>query len=244
MRTTRRSARIRLVLAGAIAASLVAVAAFRTQTVSACSIGSPLNVADSLDRSVATSQLFILGTVTNEREMARLGTVTYYESTVTPDVVLKGEVPAGPITIPWLGQLSGDCSGGPHLKKGERVLLPLYWADTARSGDGSIDYAWQLNGLYAKVLLQDGQAYAQGALGGEPLGDSDSTIRQLGAIAAADSAQIDLAIAAAHASSPASGSSNHRWQWSLAVVAALVLGGAVIVITRRRGRNGAESRDA
>ncbi len=110
------------------------------------------------------------------------------------------------------------------------------------SGGGSIDYAWQLNGIYAKVLLQDGQAYAQGAAAAEPLGAAESVIRRLGLVAGADQSQIAAATSALEAPAPNASPASHRWLQGgigVGVLAAVV----VIILWKRRSKRGGESLD-
>ena len=230
--TRFRSLMFRLALAAALAVPAVALAPGGNQAAEAvCSIGAT-DYADAAMTTLPRTQLLLVGTVTDERSIRR-GTRTFYESVVEPQVMLKGEAPDEPIVLPFLGHLGADCSGGPRLLKGERVLLPVYWG-RASYGDG--ESAWQLTGIFSKVALQDGVATLQWHLGSERLGESEDIIRTYGEAVGATDGQIEAAIAAALTPDGAgAGDSTRR------IVALAVTAGAVIVIAagvlRRRSRS-------
>lgn len=163
----------------------------------ACSIGSPINLGESFERNASNSQILLVGTVVQERSIPRPpNTTQIWESVIAPQAMLRGDALEEPLRIPYIGFLGGDCSGGPRLEVGERVLLPIYWGNPSY-GDGSS--AWQLQGIYSKVVFEDGTAYLESALDRHRLGDLESVVRMAGDAVGASEAQIEAAIAAATA---------------------------------------------
>lgn len=209
----------------------------RAGTAHACSIAS-IDVRESMLRRAPLSDLVIIGTVTDERTYGRAGDSTLYVSTVRTDAMLKGEADAESISIPLLGQLGGDCSGGPRLREGERVLLLLDWQYTARSGDGSIEYAWQFQSIFGKVLIAEGTAIAQEIHTSEPLGEANATIRAFGEAVGAGESRIEAVIIAANADEATlasgrlqdGGSDNRAWAIPLTVA---VMALAALIGARR-----------
>jgi hypothetical protein len=207
-----------------------------TQVSATCSIGGPPDqYSASFVRNVYQTQLLLVGVVTDESTM-RVGPNTLYKSEVMPEVMLKGDAPDEPLAIPFLGHLGADCSGGPRLKPGERVLLPVYWAYMGNQGDASIEYGWRITGIFGKVLLEGGEATLQWYLGSQPLGDAEAIVRQSGALVAADEAQIDAAVQAALSPPPAQDSNvsplgtSRADTWRIIAITAIALVVAAIAI--------------
>lgn len=248
MMTRMTALRVSVAVLASMLAALVALAGASSPRPAAatCSIGSPIDYEGAFTRSVSNSQLLFVGTVASERSLPRPPQVTpMWESVVMPEAMLKGDAPGGPIMMPHLGRLGGDCSGGPRLLAGERVLLPVYFGRL--SYDGS--QGWQLNGIFSKVLIEGDQAFLESVLGRHPLGDIEGVIRTFGATAGATDAQIDAAILAALAPEPqrvpgatpqeAAPPDTGGPEWTWAVVAALgvtALAGLALIARRLRGQ--------
>lgn len=78
----------------------------------------------TLDQAAREAEIIIVGEVTSERRV-QSGTHPVYESTVRVGATLKGSADRE-IALSKLGILDSDCTGGPRLRTGERVLLFLY----------------------------------------------------------------------------------------------------------------------
>jgi hypothetical protein len=179
----------------------------------------------------------VLGTVASERSIPRPpNTQEAWESVVVVEVVLKGDVGDEPLRIPYIGFLGGDCSGGPRLRVGERVLIPVFWGQPSY-GDG--EEGWQLHGIFSKVLFDDGLASLEWSEGREALGDAEDVVRSYGEAAGATDVQIEAAIAAALTSAPR-GSSDVPWLIIAVALAALAVV-AVFIAVLRSGRLNADS---
>ena len=243
-RMTLRVAVLGVVLAVLLAALPGTIGPAQVRASTTCSIGTPVDFEASLKRSVAVSQVLFVGTVTRERTIGN----GWSESVVRPDAVLRGDVPAQGVVIPFLGQLGADCSGGPHLREGERVLLPIYWGRPSY-GDGT--NAWQLTGIFSKVLIEDGEAILESELGRHPLGDIETVIRTYGSAVGAGETQIQAAIAAANASIPpgaqdapaappqataANNSGGTDWTWPIIAVLAVTAALAALIVSGMRTR--------
>jgi hypothetical protein len=218
----------------------------------ACSIGSTGSYARyGLDMAVRTPHLLV-GTVSSERSMPRPpNTSPMWESVVTVDAVLKGDDPGAPLVIPYIGFLGADCSGGPRLRQGERVLLAVFRGKPSY-GDGAEH--WQISGGFGKVLIEDGGATLEWTAGTEALGPADDVVREYGMRAGATNDQIDAAIAAVNApivpvtagagggstaAAPEKGLNGPVWpRTGLALAVAAVALGAFVVIRYRRSANG------
>lgn len=176
--------------------------------------------------------ILIIGIVTSEKQIPRPpNTTAMWESVIVAEAILKGEVPDEPLRIPYIGFLGADCSGGPRLQEGERVMVPLYWGGVSYAPG---EEAWQLHGIFSKVLFEDGQATLEWWSGSAPLGTRDDVIRLYGENAGADESRIEAAIDAANVPpssvpSPATNASNESngrdWPpiWTAGAVVLLTL---------------------
>ena len=107
----------------ALMASVV-IALTPTEDALACAISIPGDPYDGLRWRVGEATVIIVGQVTAERHGTVDGQPPYI-STVRPVATLKDEPPEGGFELSPLGWASPDCSGGPRLPAGERVLLAL-----------------------------------------------------------------------------------------------------------------------
>jgi hypothetical protein len=189
----------------ALLALLFAPLVAPAHSVYACSIGnfgSPDRQRDELLRSLAGADLVLAGTVTDERPIGTLGSNDAYESTITPEAVLTGDAPEGPLVV---GQLDFDfstCSGGPRLLEGERALLALDRGFIESDGGTENESIWRLHHFLGKVRLDEDEAVSQYATAATSLGPPGQLIRDYGAALGSADAQIDAAIAAATSALP------------------------------------------
>ncbi len=167
-----------------LACAVVALAVFAPATAkpaAACSIARP-----DLDTAAEEAEIVIVGEVIRERTVERVFSGEAYESTVGVRAALKGN-PEREITLSPLGFLGPDCSGGPRLPAGMRVLLFI----TEFNGEPHI-YG------YEKYVLANGEARVQFAVAGsllEPSIPADDALRRVAAITGATDEQLDAALA-------------------------------------------------
>lgn len=175
--------------AASMALALAALAAFApgaAERALACSIG-----PGSLESSAEYADLIIVGEVVAEEPGGPYDT---YSSTIRVAATFRGETDEM-LRLENLGYLGADCSGGPRLPEGERVLLflihyrsPSEPAVTPETGP--LQPAGWENGKYA---LQDGNfvsRYAQPA--SYPYWDA---VQRVAAITNAPQDEIDAALA-------------------------------------------------
>ncbi len=107
----------------ALACAVVALAVFAPATAKPAAACSILQI--DLDTAAEGAEIVIVGKVIQERTIERLVYASeHYESTILVVAALKGN-PEREIILSPLGFLGSDCSGGPRLPAGERVLLFL-----------------------------------------------------------------------------------------------------------------------
>lgn len=174
------------------AAALVMAAVSPARQVLACSLA-PAN----LEQSARHAEYVVVGEVTAERENntgSPLPTLPEYarsyKSTVQVAAALKGDPPRL-LTIDDLGQLGADCSGGPRLKEGERLLLFVSHYRSPVTGETDALYVPGYEG--GKYALSDGYARSTYAAPGSfPV---EEALRAVAAVAGSSSAQLDAALA-------------------------------------------------
>ena len=168
---------------GVLACAVVALVVFAPATAkpaAACSI-----LLVDLDTMAEEAEIVIVGEVIHERTVERPFSGEAYESTVRVHVALKGN-PEREITFSDLGFLGPDCSGGPRLPAGMRVLLFIE------------EYNGQFHPGYEKYVLANGEARAQFAVADSQLGPpipADDALRRVAAITGATDEQLDAALA-------------------------------------------------
>ena len=117
------------VFVAALVLTLVAVGVIAPATakpVAACSFGPPGDPLSALDQAANGSEIVIVGEVIDERVIERvISSREIHESRVRVRAVLKGN-PERELVFSPIGFLGTDCSGGPRLPAGERVLLFLH----------------------------------------------------------------------------------------------------------------------
>ncbi len=171
-----------------LACAVVALAVFAPATAkpaAACNIARPANVLSALDAAATGSEIVIVAEVIRERTIERVGLYEKYESTIRVRAVLKGN-PEREITFSPLGFHGADCSGGPRLPVGERVLLFLSPSSILLFSGAD------------KYVLANGEARAQFAVPGSPLRSPipvDDALRRVAAITGATDEQLDAALA-------------------------------------------------
>lgn len=158
-----------LVLAGALAPQTA-------QHAAACSFARV-----TLDDAATHAKMAILGEVTDEEYLGEPGHGHPYKSTVRVVATLKGDAPRE-LTLNPLGFLGSDCSGGPRLREGERVLLFL----SPWRGDLTI---WGYT--QGKYVLASGMAETASGL---PI-PVEEAIRRVATITGAPQDQLDAALA-------------------------------------------------
>lgn len=195
-----------------------------------------------LDLAAELAEIVIVGEVTAERVIEP--TYPTYESTIRPAAVLKG-APPGELVISPLGYLGPDCSGGPRLAVGERVLLFVGRGIIGTQGDGDLQVVGYEDGKYA---LENG--YAKIASHEQPI-PAEQAIRQVAAITGAPEEQVAAALAFARgeaAPTPSveaepiatpSEDADEDFPWlvvglSSAAGAAVLLAGLLILLRARR----------
>lgn len=165
----------------AVLAATLVVGFGQPPQASACSLA-PLDLENVAD----IAEIVIVGEVTAERIIEP--TSPTYESTVRPAAVLKG-APPGEIVISPLGYLGADCSGGPRLAAGERVLLFVGRGMVGGQAQGELQVVGYEAGKYA---LHDGLAMQPYTGSSMP---ADQAIRQVATITGASEDQVVAAIA-------------------------------------------------
>ncbi len=105
-----------------------------------------------------------------------------YESTIAIGATLKGSS-TPELTLNELGFLDADCSGGPRLAAGERVLLFLY------SGRGQLQVTGYEGGKYVLSKTEAVSAWHDKAIA------VDDALRRVAAVTGAPPHQLDAAIA-------------------------------------------------
>ena len=169
----------------AMICAVVALAVFAPATAKPAAACSILRV--DLDIAAEEAEIVIVGEVIRERTIERVVfSREAYESTVGVHATLKGNLERE-ITFSPLGFLGADCSGGPRLPAGERVLLFI----TEFNGELLVYAA-------AKYVLANGEAIRQFAvadsLPGPPI-PADEALRRVAAITGATDEQLDAALA-------------------------------------------------
>lgn len=179
-------------LAEAVLGVGLAVLAQHTVPAAACSIA-PSTLQSNADHA----QLIIVGQVVAERPLSPSLAAGYeaYESTIHVAAILKGDA-TSQLTLGPLGFLGPDCSGGPRLQVGERVLLFL--SSPQRLQPGSAPQVFGYEG--GKYLLTNGTATSQYA---EPRTmPADQALRQVASITGVPTVQLDAALAFARGEEP------------------------------------------
>ncbi|MBI4498529.1 MAG: hypothetical protein HY689_11585 [Chloroflexi bacterium] len=162
--------------------ALLSAALVFPEPAAACSLAGFPNAQVRLQQQTDAADLIIVGTVIAERPLT--GTWEKgYASTVRPVAVLKGETPDGPIELSPLGFLGPDCSGGPRLAAGERVLLFLQrgdppWLPGARQEGWRVALAGQ-----GKYRFHERQAQYQDYGPLEPAGSAEGLVKEVAALA-------------------------------------------------------------
>ncbi len=180
--TNAMGVRISIVALACAVVALVVFAPATAKRAAACSIG----LVD-LDTTAEEAEIVIVGEVIRERTVERVVfSREAYESTVRVRAALKGN-PEREITLSPLGFLGADCSGGPRLPAGERVLLFL------------IEYNGGLHAYgFDKYVLANGEATRRFAVEDsllEPPIPADDALRRVAAITGATDEQLDAALA-------------------------------------------------
>ena len=168
----------------ALICAVVALAVFAPATAKPAAACTVIRV--DLDTAAEGAEMVIVGEVIRERSIERVVfSREAYESTVRVRVALKGN-PERDITFSPLGFLGADCSGGPRLPAGERVLLFI------------IEYNGKLHVYgFEKYVLANGEAIRQFAVVDSlpgpsiPAGDA---LRRVAAITGATDEQLDAAL--------------------------------------------------
>ena len=165
-----------------LACAVVALAVFAPATArpaAACSI-----VQTDLETTAAEAEIVIVGQVIAESMVDPRW--PSFESTIRVAAVLRGDLELE-ITLSPLGFLGADCSGGPRLPVGERVLLLL----SRFKGELRV-YGYE-NGKY---VLTDGEARRAFELfpPATPIPAEDA-LRRVAAITGATDEQLDAALA-------------------------------------------------
>jgi hypothetical protein len=169
----------------ALVCAVVALAVFAPATAKPAAACTILRV--DLDTAAEEAKIVIVGEVIHERTIERVVfSREAYESTVGVRVALKGN-PEREITFSPLGFLGADCSGGPRLPAGERVLLFI------------AEYNGELH-IYGfdKYVLANGEASRQFAVADsllEPPIPADDALRRVAAITGASPEQLAAALA-------------------------------------------------
>ena len=173
------------VLVAALVLALVVVGVFAPATAkpaAACSFGVPSDHVSALNAATIGSEIVIVGEVIHERTIERVVfSGEAHESTIRVVVALKGS-PEREITLSPLGFLGADCSGGPRLPAGERVLLFL----DQYGGEFHV-YGYELG----KYVLTEGEAKN---FHFSPI-PAEDFLRRLAAITDAPDDQLDAALA-------------------------------------------------
>ncbi|MCH7812148.1 MAG: hypothetical protein IH958_05915 [Chloroflexi bacterium] len=132
------------------------------------------------------AQVVIVGEVINERLVRdRPNSYNVYESTVRVEAVLKGTVEPL-VTLSPLGSLGADCTGGPRLQEGERVLLMF---GEFRGDSFVVGHEW------GKYVLANGEAQvAFQNIPPEPPIPVGEALRTVAAITGASQAELDAAL--------------------------------------------------
>ncbi len=146
----------RLIAAASLTRLLVAAVLASPQHADACSLALSSDPGQRLRQNVEWAELIVIGTVIDEVQTTNFGNLHRYDSTVQVGLVLRGDS-SNSIEILGLGALGADCSGGPRLRTGERVLLFL--------GEGWGGPAWRIGPDGGKYLLQNGEAFVEQLFG-------------------------------------------------------------------------------
>ena len=163
-----------------------------------------------LKQQTEAADLIIVGQVTAERPYdgpSRPGLwQPAFASLVRPVALLKGATPDAEIEVSPLGGLGPDCTGGPRLELGERVLLFLRRGDPHRVADGAgtRPAGWSIVlGGRAKYVFQDSRAaldlrHILGFLPGdralEPAGQAEDLVKDAAVLAGSPEDQIERAL--------------------------------------------------
>ena len=198
---------MRALLLAALVASIavtLALTGVAPRNAYACSLAPP-DKNDPLKYVLEDASLVIVGRVVDERATGGVSGEKAYESRVTPDAVLRGSAPNGDIVLPRLNTLGADCSGGPRLPEGERVLLFLYKTSMfdPQTGRNQQD-VWQIGLVGGKVVIESGAAYVEVFDQRIRLGETEPAIRDIASRVGASQAQADAAVAAATGAAPVS----------------------------------------
>ena len=131
----------------------------------------------TLDEMAELAEIVIVGEVVTEHPVGP----DVYRSTISVSATLKGN-PEREFTLDQLGLLLGDCSGGPRLAAGERVLLFL------SNWGGRV----QVNAYeQGKYVLSEGEAKTLS----NPAMSADDALRRVAAITNAPPDELDAALA-------------------------------------------------
>jgi len=178
-------------LAAVMAAGVLV--AIEPRSVSACSLRY-IEPADRLARFSEWSEAIVVGEVVDEVRVPHPGTWPRYESRIEVVATLAGEVPEE-IVLRDLGQLGADCSGGPRLVEGERVLLFLVDRDAL----GMAVDEWRVaDSGQAKYRLDAGQALYHSSYTGEDqpeqVGAAAELIEEIASMNNSDPGQVTRAL--------------------------------------------------
>lgn len=180
----------RLAVALALVAAVLAPMVSRPELALACSLA-PIDPGDRVERFSEGSEAIVVGEVAEEREEPLPGSTPQYESRVRVVAVLAGDPPAE-VRLAGLGQLGADCSGGPRLVEGERVLLFL----TQRDALGRATDRWRVTGFQGKYGFDQGAAYMLTTFVDRvPAGTAAGLLAEVAAVNASDPAEVDRALA-------------------------------------------------
>ena len=157
-------------------AAFAALAPATAKPAAACSMG-PL----TLERAAEVADLVIVGEVVSEQSVSP----QLYTSTIGVSATLKGDSERE-FTLERIGQLYPDCSGGPRLAAGERVLLFL------NGGRGQLQVTGYEGGKYVLSETKAMTAWEDTAI---PVEDA---LRRVAAITGAAPGQLDAALAFAN----------------------------------------------
>ena len=173
----------------ALVCALVAMAALAPGLAKPAAACSPSYGHFTLEDRAEQAEIVIVGEVITEQAIEDLYDYppSYYESTIRIAATLKGN-PEPEITLSPVGYFGPDCSGGPRLPTGERVMLFL----SEYRGD------LRMFGLEeSKYTLVEGEAiifYSEPTLSREPIPVEDA-FRRVAAITGATDEQLAAALA-------------------------------------------------
>jgi hypothetical protein len=203
----------------------------------ACSIGTLPDQRAAVLSSFDGSDLVLVGTVLTERPVGMIGNYQAFESNVKPEAVLAGDAPAGNLVVRQLGFVAADCTGGPRLEEGEKVLLALDRRLTGFSSGGLPGYIWVMHNFLGKVRIDGDQAVSQYAEAGVPLGDPPSLLRDAAAALNSDDRALQAALTAAATPVPKD-SPGTRWLAIGVLAAAVVALAAGVLMLNRSAKTG------